>query len=158
MLLALAKAVANSSAALVVKARKCAETVDDPQQREDVISTAAQTALAASELVACAKLVAPTVSSIIIQCKYMQFYYICESFLSQINNDKCKTELMIATRKVSQAVEAVLSAVNKSTQNRPLKDDLQAAAREVSDSLARLMDHLRYFCSFNNKRFFVKIF
>lgn len=49
MLLALAKAVANTSAALVVKARKCAETVDDPQQREEIISSAAQTALAASE-------------------------------------------------------------------------------------------------------------
>jgi talin len=62
MLLALAKAVANSSAALVVQARKCAGTIDDPQQREEVISSAAQTALAASELVACAKVVAPTVS------------------------------------------------------------------------------------------------
>ena len=64
MLLALAKAVANASAALVVKARKCAETVDDPHQREEVISAAAQTALAASELVACAKVVAPTVSDV----------------------------------------------------------------------------------------------
>lgn len=63
MLLALAKSVANTSAALVVKARKCAETVDDPQEREDVISAAAQTALSASELVACAKVVAPTVSN-----------------------------------------------------------------------------------------------
>lgn len=62
ILLALAKAVANASAALVVQARKCAATVDDTQQREEVISAAAQTALAASELVACAKVVAPTVS------------------------------------------------------------------------------------------------
>lgn len=62
MLLALAKTVANSSASLVVKARKCAETIDDSQQREEVISAAAQTALSASELVACAKVVAPTVS------------------------------------------------------------------------------------------------
>ncbi|XP_021951847.1 talin-1 isoform X2 [Folsomia candida] len=120
MLLALAKAVANTSAALVVKARKCAETVDDPQQREEIISSAAQTALAASELVACAKVVAPT-----------------------INNEKCRSELMTATRKVAQAVEAVLSSVDKSTKNRPLKDDLQAAAREVSESLNRLMDHIR---------------
>lgn len=62
MLLSLAKGVANSSANLVVRARKCAETVDDSHQREEVISSAAQTALAASELVACAKVVAPTVS------------------------------------------------------------------------------------------------
>lgn len=50
---------------------------------------------------------------------------------------------MTATRKVAQAVEAVLSSVDKSTKNRPLKDDLQAAAREVSESLNRLMDHIR---------------
>lgn len=50
---------------------------------------------------------------------------------------------MSATRKVSQAVEAVLSSVDKSTQNRSLKDDLQTAARQVSDSLNRLMDHIR---------------
>lgn len=63
VLLSLAKSVANSSAALVVQARKCAGTVDDPHQKEEVISSAAQTALAASELVACAKVVAPTVST-----------------------------------------------------------------------------------------------
>lgn len=50
---------------------------------------------------------------------------------------------MGATRKVSQAVEAVLNAVDKSTQNKALKDDLQGAAREVSQSLSRLMDHIR---------------
>jgi len=50
---------------------------------------------------------------------------------------------MGATRKVSQAVEAVLSAVNRSTNDKVLKDDLQSAAREVSDSLNRLMDHIR---------------
>lgn len=50
---------------------------------------------------------------------------------------------MTAARKVSQAVEAVLSAVDRSTQNRSLKDDLQAAARDVTDSLNRLVDHIR---------------
>jgi len=70
MLLALAKAVANSSAALVVQARKCAGTIEDAQQREEVISSAAQTALAASELVACAKVVAPTVS--LVYPKYIE--------------------------------------------------------------------------------------
>jgi hypothetical protein len=34
-------------------------------------------------------------------------------------------------------------AVNRSTQDKGLKDDLQSAAREVSDSLTRLMDHIR---------------
>lgn len=61
ILLQLAKGVANAAAALVVQARKCAATVDSPQEREEIISAAAQTALSASELVACAKVVAPTV-------------------------------------------------------------------------------------------------
>ena len=61
VLLGLAKNVANTSAALVVQARKCASTIEDTQERDQVISAAAQTALSASELVACAKVVAPTV-------------------------------------------------------------------------------------------------
>ena len=61
ILLGLAKSVANNSAALVVQARKCAGTIEDAQERDQVISAAAQTALSASELVACAKVVAPTV-------------------------------------------------------------------------------------------------
>lgn len=50
---------------------------------------------------------------------------------------------MAATRKVAQAVEAVLSACNSSSADKGLKGDLQAAAREVSDSLNRLLDHIR---------------
>lgn len=61
VLLGLAKSVANSSAALVVQAKKCAATIDDAPVREEIIASASQTALAASELVACAKVVAPTV-------------------------------------------------------------------------------------------------
>lgn len=61
ILLQAAKAVANSAAALVVQARKCAATIESTHEREEIISAAAQTALSASELVACAKVVAPTV-------------------------------------------------------------------------------------------------
>ncbi len=61
VLLGLAKGVANTAAKLVVQAKQCANTIEDPQQKEEVISAAAQTALCASELVACAKVVAPTV-------------------------------------------------------------------------------------------------
>jgi len=53
---------------------------------------------------------------------------------------------MSATRKVAQAVEAVLTACNASTADKGLKGDLQAAAREVSDALNRLLDHIR--CAF----------
>jgi len=50
---------------------------------------------------------------------------------------------MSATRKVGQAVEAVLTSGNNATPDERLKGDLQSAAREVSDSLTRLMDHIR---------------
>ena len=50
---------------------------------------------------------------------------------------------MGATRRVAQAVESVLSACNNSTAEKSRKVDLQAAAREVSDSLNRLLDHIR---------------
>ncbi|CAG7830682.1 unnamed protein product, partial [Allacma fusca] len=63
VLLGFAKAVANTSAALVVQARKCAASSENPQEREEIISAAAHTALSASELVACAKVVAPTISN-----------------------------------------------------------------------------------------------
>lgn len=50
---------------------------------------------------------------------------------------------MGACRKVSQAVESVVTAVNRSTEDKPLKNDLHNAARDVSDSLNRLMDQIR---------------
>lgn len=56
MLLALAKAVANTTAALVLKAKNIAATCKDDQQAQNrVIGAATQCALATSQLVACAK-------------------------------------------------------------------------------------------------------
>lgn len=51
---------------------------------------------------------------------------------------------MGACRKVAQAVEAVLHSVNRCTDDKSLKHDLQNAARDVSDSLNRLMDQIRF--------------
>lgn len=55
MLLSLAKAVANTTAALVLKAKNIAATCDDQQTQNKVIGAATQCALATSQLVACAK-------------------------------------------------------------------------------------------------------
>ena len=54
-MLALAKAVANATASLVLKAKAVASTTDDPVQSDRVISSATQCALATSQLVACTK-------------------------------------------------------------------------------------------------------
>ena len=55
MLLALAKAVANATAALVLKAKGVAGTCEEQGDRDQVISAATQCALSTSQLVACTK-------------------------------------------------------------------------------------------------------
>ena len=54
-LLALAKAVANATATLVLKAKNVASTTDDQGLQNKVISSATSCAMATSQLVACTK-------------------------------------------------------------------------------------------------------
>lgn len=54
-LIALAKAVANATAQLVLKAKAVASTTEDQELQNRVISSATQCALATSQLVACTK-------------------------------------------------------------------------------------------------------
>ena len=56
-LLALAKAVANATAQLVLKAKNVASTTDDQELQNRVISSATSCALATSQLVACTKVI-----------------------------------------------------------------------------------------------------
>jgi talin len=60
ILLGLAKAVANTTAALVLKAKNIAATCDDQATQNKVIGAATQCALATSQLVACAKVRFPS--------------------------------------------------------------------------------------------------
>ena len=53
--MALAKAVANATAQLVLKAKSVAATTDDQELQNRVISSATSCALATSQLVACTK-------------------------------------------------------------------------------------------------------
>ena len=55
MLLALAKAVANATAALVLKAKGVAAETNSQDDQNKVIGSATQCALATSQLVACTK-------------------------------------------------------------------------------------------------------
>lgn len=57
MLLALAKAVANTTAELVLRAKSIAADCEDDKKRNEVIGAASQCALATSQLVACTKVV-----------------------------------------------------------------------------------------------------
>ncbi|XP_043256416.1 talin-1 isoform X4 [Colletes gigas] len=108
MLLALAKAVANSTAALVLKAKNIAATCEDSATQNRVISAATQCALATSQLVACAKVVAPT-----------------------LHSTACQTQLMNAVREVTKAVEGLVEVCNETCNDENLLKELSAAASEV---------------------------
>ncbi|XP_026300610.1 talin-2 isoform X4 [Apis mellifera] len=120
MLLALAKAVANSTAALVLKAKNIAATCEDSATQNRVISAATQCALATSQLVACAKVVAPT-----------------------LHSPACQTQLMNAVREVTKAVEGLLEVCNETCNDENLLKELNIAASEVSRTLNDLLSHIK---------------
>ncbi|XP_055324815.1 talin-2 isoform X2 [Sitodiplosis mosellana] len=120
MLLGLAKAVANTTAALVLRAKSIAAECDDDEKRNRVIGSASQCALAASQLVACAKVVAPT-----------------------IQNASCRGSLEAAAREVAKSVSNLVDACKFASESPQLKGDLMAAAKEVSRSLGDLLDYLK---------------
>lgn len=120
MLLSLAKAVANTTAALVLKAKNIAATCDDQQTQNRVIGAATQCALATSQLVACAKVVAPTLSNL-----------------------ACQEQLTAAVREVARAVENLVSVCNETCQDEHLMNQLNIAANDVSQSLNDLLNHIK---------------
>ena len=87
MLLALAQAVANATAALVLKAKAIASKCDDVSQQSQVIGSAKDTAMTTSQLVACTKVLAPS-----------------------INSQLCKDQVVEAAKLVSKAVEGTEGA------------------------------------------------
>ncbi|XP_011052007.1 PREDICTED: talin-1 isoform X3 [Acromyrmex echinatior] len=120
MLLALAKAVANTTAALVLKAKNIAATCEDSATQNRVISAATQCALATSQLVACAKVVAPT-----------------------LHSPACQTQLMNAVREVTKAVERLVQVCNETCSDENLLKELSIAAAEVSRTLNDLLNHIK---------------
>lgn len=121
MLLALAKAVANTTAALVLRAKSIAADCDNDDKRNKVIGAASQCALATSQLVACTKVVAPT-----------------------IQNASCREQLEAAAREVAKSVTNLVEACNMATDSVQLKGDLISAAKEVSRSLTDLLEHIKF--------------
>ncbi|KAL0267697.1 UNVERIFIED_CONTAM: hypothetical protein PYX00_009891 [Menopon gallinae] len=120
ILLGLAKAVANTTAALVLKAKNIAATCEDPNVQNKVISAATQCALATSQLVACSKVVAPTLQS-----------------------PACQEQLMVAVKEVAKAVEDLVAICNEATTDENLLKELSAAAAEVTRTLNDLLNHIR---------------
>ncbi|XP_054725014.1 talin-1-like isoform X2 [Uloborus diversus] len=120
ILLGLAKRVANATANLVLKSKNVASKCDDQAHQNKVITAATQCALTTSQLVACAKVVAPT-----------------------ITNPTCQHQLIEACKEVSRAVEGINKACNEATRDEMLLGDMGQASRQVDDALNELLHHIR---------------
>ncbi|XP_071498741.1 talin-1-like [Diadema antillarum] len=119
-LLALAKAVANATASLVLKAKNVASKTEDSEQQSRVIGSATQCALNTSQLVACTKVIAPTISS-----------------------PACQEQLVEAAKLVAKSVENVVDASRQATDDENLLQDLGEAATAVTKALNNLLQHVK---------------
>ncbi|KAI8493573.1 Talin-1 [Branchiostoma belcheri] len=119
-LMALAKAVANATATLVLKAKNVASKAEDPAMQNKVIASATQTALSTSQLVACTKVVAPTIS-----------------------HPACQEQLIDAAKLVAKSVEKTVDSAQMATQEEFLLKDLGAAATQVTQALNELLQHIK---------------
>ncbi|XP_063053777.1 talin-2 [Engraulis encrasicolus] len=124
VLMNLAKAVANAAAMLVLKAKNVAQVAEDPVLQNRVIAAATQCALSTSQLVACTKVVSPTISSPV-----------------------CQEQLVEAGRLVERSVEGCLKACHSATDEGDLLKQVSAAAGTVSQALSDLLQHVRHYAS-----------
>ncbi|XP_048113123.1 talin-2 [Alosa alosa] len=124
VLMNLAKAVANAAAMLVLKAKNVAQVAEDPVLQNRVIAAATQCALSTSQLVACTKVVSPTISSPV-----------------------CQEQLVEAGRLVERSVEGCVKACHSATDEGDLLKQVSAAAGTVSQALSDLLQHVRHYAS-----------
>ncbi|XP_075906783.1 talin-2 [Nelusetta ayraudi] len=124
VLMNLAKAVANAAAMLVLKAKNVAQVAEDTVLQNRVIAAATQCALSTSQLVACAKVVSPTISSPV-----------------------CQEQLVEAGKLVDRSVESCVQACLSATEDGELLKQVSAAASVVSQALEDLLQHVRQYTS-----------
>ncbi|XP_007533961.1 talin-2 isoform X2 [Erinaceus europaeus] len=124
VLMSLAKAVANAAAMLVLKAKNVAQVAEDTVLQNRVIAAATQCALSTSQLVACAKVVSPTISSPV-----------------------CQEQLIEAGKLVDRSVENCVRACQAATDDGEVLKQVGAAASVVSQALHDLLQHVRQFAS-----------
>ncbi|KAJ8287119.1 hypothetical protein GJAV_G00047860 [Gymnothorax javanicus] len=124
MLMQLAKAVANAAAALVLKAKNVAQKTEDSAQQNRVIAAATQCALSTSQLVACTRVVAPTISSPV-----------------------CQEQLIEAGKLVAKSVEGCVEASQGATNDEQLLKQVSVAATGVTQALNELLQHIKQYAS-----------
>uniref|UniRef100_A0A671P3N7 Talin-2-like n=1 Tax=Sinocyclocheilus anshuiensis TaxID=1608454 RepID=A0A671P3N7_9TELE len=120
VLMNLAKAVANAAAMMVLKAKNVAQVSEDSVLQNRVIAAATQCALSTSQLVACAKVVSPTISSPV-----------------------CQEQLIEAGKLVDRSVEGCVKACLSATSDGELLKAVSAAAGIVTQALSDLLTHVR---------------
>uniref|UniRef100_A0A672PQ11 Talin 2 n=1 Tax=Sinocyclocheilus grahami TaxID=75366 RepID=A0A672PQ11_SINGR len=120
----LAKAVANAAAMLVLKAKNVAQVAEDTALQNRVITAATQCALSTSQLVACTKVVSPTISSPV-----------------------CQEQLVEAGRLVERSVEGCVKACHAASEEGELIRQVNMAAGAVSQALSDLLQHVRHYAS-----------
>uniref|UniRef100_A0A8C9ZAJ5 Talin 2 n=1 Tax=Sander lucioperca TaxID=283035 RepID=A0A8C9ZAJ5_SANLU len=123
-LMNLAKAVANAAAMLVLKAKNVAQVAEDTILQNRVIAAATQCALSTSQLVACTKVVSPTISSPV-----------------------CQEQLVEAGKLVDRSVETCVKACRSASDDSELLKQVGAAAGVVSQALSDLLQHVRHYAS-----------
>jgi talin len=119
-LLSLAKSVANTTAVYVLKAKDIATNIQEQINVNDIISTATQCALATSQLVACTKVVAATITSPL-----------------------CQEQLIESARSVTRSIEAVLQSCSPPVTIETLFYELTNAGRTVRKSLNEFLLHIK---------------
>nr|XP_023649582.1 talin-1-like [Paramormyrops kingsleyae] len=124
MLMQLAKAVANAAAALVLKAKNVAQKAEDSALQNRVIAAATQCALSTSQLVACTRVVAPTISSPV-----------------------CQEQLIEAGKLVAKSVEGCVEASQAATSDEQLLKQVGVAATGVTHALNELLQHIKQYAT-----------
>ena len=119
-LLSLAKSVANTTALYVLKAKDIATNAHEQRTINEIIATATQCALATSQLVACTKVVAATISSPL-----------------------CQEQLIESARSVTRSIEAVLHACSPPITNEQFFGQLKDAGRTVRKTLNEFLLHIK---------------
>ncbi|CAF3755907.1 unnamed protein product [Rotaria sordida] len=119
-LLSLSKSVANTTALYILKAKDIASNIQEQQIVNEIISTATQCALATSQLVACTKVVAATMSSPL-----------------------CQEQLIESARNVTRSIEAVLQSCLPPIIIESSYSELQEAGRTVRKALNEFLLHIK---------------
>uniref|UniRef100_A0A8C4QNG4 Talin 2 n=1 Tax=Eptatretus burgeri TaxID=7764 RepID=A0A8C4QNG4_EPTBU len=116
----LAKAVASSASGLVLKAKTVAEQSTEQAIHNQVMGSATQCAISTSQLVACTKVVGPTLDSPL-----------------------CQEQLFESSKLVARAVECCARTSRDATTNEAMMQQVASATGDVTQALNALLRHVR---------------